>query len=197
MKPLMSLKIFSIFFLAAVFFGFSNGISWATPSSQALFTEFDLGGGLWRYDYTVYNTSDPLSYAGYDIFDFTLYLAPTVTFTNILSPPDWFSFSGSGDPSIPLPSFIEWILDFGAEITPGGSLSGFSFQVSYQSGDLPFDVYLTNPIGDPVLYSGNTAPIPEPGSLLLLSSGLVGLGYFRGRKFLKLKLNIFMKVLGL
>lgn len=185
MKPLMSLKISTIFLLAAAFFGISNGISWGIPSSQVLYTEFDLGGGLWKYDYTVYNTSNPLSDAGYDIFDFTLYLAPAVSFTNILSPPYWFSLSGSGDPSIPLPSFIEWISDFGAEITPGGSLSGFSFQVSYQAGDLPFDVYLTNPIGDPVLYSGNTAPVPEPSTLLLLGSGVAGISFLRGRKVFK------------
>lgn len=187
------LKVLFFILIVAAVFSLSNGVVWATTSAQALFTETNLGGGLWEYDYTLYNTSDP----GYDLYDFTLYLAPAVTFTNIPwpFPPGWGPpFTGSGDPLIPLSSFIEWSPDFGggAEITPGGSLSGFSFQVSYQAGDLPFDVYFTYPSGEPVLYSGTTAAssaVPEPGTLILLGSGLAGVGFFRRKRLFKLGTN--------
>ena len=177
MKQSVILKTLLIFALIAAFIGSSGEMVGATPSSQALYLETYLEAeGIWRYDYILYNTSDP----GNDIYDFALYFAPEVTFMNILSPPDWFSISGSGDPS--LPSFIEWYSDFGAEITPGNSLSGFSFQINYQAGDIPFDIYLTDPSGEPSLYSGTTTPVPEPATLFLLGSGLVGLLFLRAKR---------------
>ena len=180
MRPL---KIIFVIFLLASFIAFSSSVAQATPSTQALYWEYDLGGGLWKYDYTLYNTSDPVADAGYDLFDFFLNF-PLVALSNILSPPDWDAVSDSS-------SFIDWFSlllgepPLGADIAPGSSLDDFSFTSNTQLASLSFDVLLTNPIDpeNPVLYSGNTTPIPEPATIILLSSGLAGLGYLKRRRF--------------
>ena len=75
-----------IILIGALFIVFSGGIVSATPSSNALFWESDLGGGLWKYDYTLYNTSNSITDEGYDLYDFALYFDPTVTLSNVLFP---------------------------------------------------------------------------------------------------------------
>lgn len=158
----------------------ASGIASAIPSAEALYGEHNLGGGLWKYDYTLYNTSGPIADAGYDIYWFTLNFDPPVTLSDILFPLDWDFISDNS-------SFIDWnsLLPgeppIGADIPPGNLLDDFSFTSNTQLASLDFDVYLTNPVGDPVLYSGKTAPIPEPSTLILLGSVLGGMALLRKR----------------
>jgi len=155
--------------------------TWASPSAQAIYSE-SFSGGLWKYDYILYNTSDPIADAEYNLSDFALYIDGSVMLSTIVSPNDW-------DFNSDLSSFISWMsLSLGADIAPGTSLSGFSFESDTQLFSSLFDVYLTDPkdLGNPFLYNSSTLitpPIPEPATLLLIGSGLAGLGYLRGRRF--------------
>ena len=162
----------------------------AIPSAEFLYTESDLGGGWWKYDYTLLNTSDIDEDAGYDISDAAIYfknIGP-FQFEGLSIPTDWDGIPWIGtndgtDPdsdgtyeayayalSLPPPD--------GADITPGSLLDGFSFKINYQAGDLIFDVLFTNPsdADNPVYYAGTTSsqisPVPEPGTILLVGVGL-------------------------
>ena len=74
----------------------------------------------------------------------------------------------------------------GWDIAPGMSQSGFIFQFSEQVGDIAFDATFVNPTDPnyPARFSGTTAPVPEPATILLLVAGMVGMGVY-GRKRLR------------
>jgi hypothetical protein len=173
MLPLLIVVLMGVSFLAP-----STALS--VPSSQALFTEQNLGGGLWKYDYTVLNTSDPTADPGFDIYDFTLNFSPAVTLTDIIFPTDWDYITDSA-------SFINWfslmagVPPTGSDIAPGASLGGFIFTSNTPLAALLFDVTLTDPTnsGNPYVFSGETSPaptpIPEPSTIVLLLAGCMGL----------------------
>jgi hypothetical protein len=102
------------------------------------------------------------------------------------------SFSGSGnigfaitpDPSLGIPTlFTEALLN------PGGIDVAGTFPIM---GTFLVDPYLltfnlTNPTtSESFVFAAHVAagvtPVPEPGTLILLSGGLAGLGFFRGRR---------------
>lgn len=185
MKQSISLKTLSILVFMAAILSFTSGTSLAIPSANFLYYETNLGASLWRYDYTLYNTSDPIIDLGYDLYYVAIEFAPAATFTLLSLPTGWDKNTGSGfaeafsiNPGTP---------PIGKDIAPGTSLTGFSFQFDYQAGNLPFLAYLTNPNdpSNPIPFSGNTAPVPLPATFILLASGLVGLGFLRGRKLFK------------
>jgi hypothetical protein len=153
----------------------------AIPSSQALYFETQLAPSLWEYDYLLYNTSDPIVDAGYDIFDFTLFFDPLAGISGISDPTDWIDIAGAG--------FIDWFSispgapPLGADIAPGAFLGGFSFTSDLKLGDLLYEVTFTNPLDpfNPLVQSSTSTLIPEPATLLLVGSGIVGLGIIRRR----------------
>ncbi len=157
--------------------------SYATPLADIRYQETDLGGGIWRYDYVLSNVADAGS--GCDLYDVSIYFDPSAVFTGISLPNEWSSIEGAGFSEVF--SMNPGAPPIGSDIAPGTSLGGFSFQIDYRLGNANFEAYLTNPIDppNPVLYSDNTAPInnltpvPEPGTIVLLSSGLAWLGSFK------------------
>jgi hypothetical protein len=172
--------IFVAILVAAHFFLLTAGNSWAITSSEALFAEVDIGGGLWRYHYTLYNTSDPVTDVGYDVYDFFLKIDPTATITDVVSPAGWDQINDSS-------SFIEWFSTLpgepptGSDIVPGASLGGFDFSSDTRLSSLYFESIITNPIdpSTPVVSAGNTSSVPEPSIVLLLTVGAFVLVSFK------------------
>ena len=50
-------------------FTFLSGAAYAIPSAEFTYIETDIGGGIWQYDYTLFNTSDPIGDAGFDLYE--------------------------------------------------------------------------------------------------------------------------------
>lgn len=156
----------------------------ATPTATAIYEEtFDLGTGLFTYDYTLTNTSLPAD--GTFIFDFFLDVAPFpgAVLSGINGPAGWNDLGNIFSDNA---TFIDWNASLGSEIAPGVSLDGFLFSSDLAIGDRPFTVLFADGSGTPLGSSfDGTSAIPEPGSLLLLVSGLAGLGRMFRRRMRK------------
>lgn len=148
----------------------------AAPIAGLEYIETDLGGGLFQYDYTVRNLGDPLTDAGFDLFDFALFFGDTMSLmgddTRNGAPADWQVIGGVG--FIDATSLVPGAAPLGADIGPGGSLTGFSFIVDGRIGDTPFEALFANPNEpfDPIVVQGVSAAVPEPSALLLMVAAL-------------------------
>lgn len=147
----------------------------AIPSASLLYYETDLGGGLWQYDYTFYNTSTTESlYSVY--FSFT----KNTSFTGTSLPTGWYGIVWDGNTQTT--DFADtYSTGTSYDIVAGNSLSGFSFTVDYRAGDIAYNAYFS---GDNIV-SGTTAVVPEPiSSILFLSGGatLAIRSYMKRRK---------------
>jgi hypothetical protein len=113
----------------------------AAPDANILYVETDLGNGLWKYDYTFYNTSGSGGVTLYSVFfDFN----QSTSFTGISLPTGWagaiWPFTtmtiDTADTYSTHPMF-----DIGA----GNCLSGFSFTVDFQAGDTDYAAFFDVP----------------------------------------------------
>lgn len=165
--------------LASVLF---MGIAHAIPMAEIKYYETDLGSGWWQYDYTVYNTSDPILDAGYDIYDIFSIFDDTATIIPLAAPLGWDGIIGSG--FVAMFSLNAGAPPVGTDIAPDTYLSGFSLMIDYRVGDSYFEALFSNPDNpeNPVLFSGMTTAhvsIPEPATLFILGAGISGLFFLK------------------
>jgi hypothetical protein len=158
------------------------GVAHAAPSARLTYTETDLGPGGFEYEYTFFNTSDPVLDAGVDLFEVDMAFAPGTLL--VLSPPTTWDVIWSGGTTGPpeqdafINSFspIPGEPPFGTDVPPGESLGGLTFTLDYRLGDTPFTAYFTDPSGgDPLVFQGisEAAAAPLPATSLLLLAGVL------------------------
>ncbi|MBI5049290.1 MAG: hypothetical protein HZC11_00050 [Nitrospirae bacterium] len=171
MKKGLFITVFavSMFLFAAMAF--------AVPSADILYYETELESGLlWQYDYTFYNTTAGSEYLYSVWFDFD----GDHEFTGLPLPTGWDGIAGE-----PTTSFaMVFAMDpMGSDdIAPGNSLSGFSFVIDYQAGNIPYTAYFSDHEGGYSSLAGTTALAPEPISSILFLTGGAALAV---RRYLK------------
>ena len=143
-----------------------------------------LGGDQWRYDYEVTNDTlaQPLNW-------FTLFFALD-SYESLgaeTAPSGWDAFVAQPDPLLPDNGFFD-LSTAGPGIAPGQTLGGFSLAFRWLNpgtpGNQPFDFIDQDP-ADPV-QSGFTMQrtpvgVPEPGTLMLMATALLGVALTRSR----------------
>ncbi|MBI5409474.1 MAG: hypothetical protein HZA14_08920 [Nitrospirae bacterium] len=173
----MNKKLLAVCIAIVGVFVFSAA-AFASANASLIYTEADLGGGWWQYNYTFYNTSD----TGIYLNSVSLNLTTAADVYGYPLPTGWSytQWAGWNYGINYLDAFTtDSIYDIGAE----SSLSGFNFKVNTQLGPISFDAYFDDHNGTPGYFSGTTV-VPEPISSILFATGGMLLA---GRQYLKRK----------
>lgn len=181
----MTFKTFMAIIFVAIF---SIGSAHATAISFVAtdLADITVGEDLWEYTYTVSENTFDTDYGFTIFFDYNLYGA--IDPSPISPNTDWDVLTWAPDTSIPDDGAFDAL-----SLTDGASLAD-SFTVSFvwlgsnAPGSQYFEVYdpsfSTIETGNAV--AGVSAPIPEPATMLLLGTGLVGLVGYR-KKFKEIR----------
>lgn len=142
-----------------------------------------LGGSDYRYDYTIENDGSlgiGIALELIDIdFDTALYDEGSLSIvTSAPLSTDWDEIILASAPGIPA---VYDLFALAGGIADGDTVAGFTVEFTWLGGtegpgDQAFQIFDPNSFA--LLETGTTTTVPVPGALLLLSSGLAGLGFF-------------------
>jgi len=143
----------------------------------------NLGGGRWEYTYNILNDT-----LGAPIEEFTIYFDYGLYSDLSIDTPkaNWDGLTVNPDLilGIPQPGYYD-ALSLVSGIAPGSTESGFLVSFNWLGTGTPGVQYfeIVNPSDFSVVDSGNTTPVPEPGTMMLLGSSLLGLIGLRRKIF--------------
>jgi hypothetical protein len=149
--------------LLSVWVGLMAVVFVPSASASPIVTAEVTLNGNWLYSYQVNNDSVD------SLYDFGVDFAGE--YFDITGPDGWVIFHGDGSATATGLSFIDWFSpDPSLDLAPGQTLGGFTFQSALGPGSI---VYHIATGGD--AFDGRTTgpnPVPEPGTLVLLGSGI-------------------------
>jgi len=143
----------------------------------------NLGGGRWENNYTIMN-----DFLASDIDEFTVFfdygLYDNLTVTSPLAGWDEITVNPAlifGSPDI---GFYD-ALALGPGIAPWATMSGFSVSFDWRGAGTPGTQYfeIVDPVSFSTLASGFTAPIPEPGTMILLGISLSSFWIYHRKRY--------------
>ncbi len=156
-----------------------SSMALATPNASILYNETALGGGWWQYDYQVANTSD----AGEYFYSMFLDFSSTANEEGLGLPTGWDGTVWMGTNTT---AYVDtYSTASGNDLAAGSSLSGFSFKVDYQAGNVPYTAYFDDHAGNTYTTTGVTAPEPISSLLFLAGGATLVVRHYRKRKQLK------------
>lgn len=161
-----------IFRVSAMLLGLTATASHATRID---YTVFSKGNSLWEYEYELTQDDAALSFDGLSIY----FDAQRALVTAFYTPLGWQGMFVLPEPTIPADGFLDLVHTDGP-VPPG--IHRFTAVVRYEQGTpgaQAYDLYLSAPFF--FVSTGFTQTVPEPGTWMLLLSGLVALRTRRPR----------------